>query len=104
VSKSFVRWYSTSQAERFTGRGLRIVSISPGSVDTEMGRLEEQSGAGALVADAAVPRWGRAEEMADLMVFCASAKAGYLTGTDILNDGGVVASMRERARVAAEKA
>ena len=104
VSKSFVRWYSTSQAERFTGRGLRIVSISPGSVDTEMGRLEEQAGAGALVADAAVPRWGRAEEMADLMVFCAGPKAGYLTGSDILNDGGVVASMRERARVAAEKA
>lgn len=100
LSKSFVRWYSTSQAERFNGRGLRIVSMSPGSTDTEMGRLEEQAGAGAMVADAAVPRWGRPEEMAELLAFCASAKAGYLTGTDILNDGGVVASMRERARVA----
>ncbi len=53
LSKSFVRWYSTSQAERFNGRGgLRIVSVSPGSVDTEMGRLEEQAGAGAMVTDA----------------------------------------------------
>lgn len=103
VSKSFVRWYSSSQAERFNGRGLRIVSVSPGSIDTEMGRLEEQAGAGAMVTDAAVPRWGRPEEMADLLAFCASTKAGYLTGTDILNDGGVVASMTERARVAAEK-
>ena len=102
VSKSFVRWYSTSQAERFNGRGLRIVSVSPGSIDTEMGRLEEQAGAGAMVSDAAVPRWGRPEEMADLLAFCASDKAGYLMGTDILNDGGVVASMKERARVAAE--
>ena len=102
VSKSFVRWYSSSQAERFNGRGLRIVSVSPGSVDTEMGRLEEQAGAGAMVTDAAVPRWGKAEEMAELFAFCASDKAGYLTGTDILNDGGVVASMRERARVAAD--
>ena len=102
VSKSFVRWYSTSQAERFNGRGLRIVSVSPGSVDTEMGRLEEQAGAGAMVTDAAVPRWGKREEMADLLAFCASAKAGYLTGTDILNDGGVVASMKERARKAAD--
>jgi NAD(P)-dependent dehydrogenase (short-subunit alcohol dehydrogenase family) len=101
LSKSFVRWYSTAQAERFNGRGLRIVSVSPGSVDTEMGRLEEQAGAGAMVADAAVPRWGKAEEMAELLAFCAGPKAGYLTGTDILNDGGVVASMRERARVAA---
>jgi NAD(P)-dependent dehydrogenase (short-subunit alcohol dehydrogenase family) len=102
VSKSFVRWYSTSQAERFNGRGLRIVSISPGSVDTEMGRLEEQAGAGAMVADAAVPRWGKPEEMAELLAFCVSEKAGYLTGTDILNDGGVVASVVERARAAAE--
>jgi NAD(P)-dependent dehydrogenase (short-subunit alcohol dehydrogenase family) len=101
LSKSFVRWYSQSQAERFTERRIRIVSVSPGSIDTEMGRLEEQAGAGALIADAAVPRWGQAEEMAELLAFCASDKASYLTGTDILNDGGVVASMTERARVAA---
>lgn len=102
VSKSFVRWYSVAQCERFNGRGLRILSVSPGSFETEMGLLEAASGAGALVADAAVPRWGRPEEMADLLAFCASTKAGYLTGTDILNDGGVIASMTERARVAAD--
>ena len=102
VSKSFVRWYSTSQCERFNGRGLRIVSVSPGSVDTEMGQLEAEAGAGAMVADAAVPRWGKPEEMADLLAFCASDKAGYLTGTDILNDGGVIASMTQRAAVAAD--
>ncbi len=102
VSKSFVKWYSTSQCERFNGRGLRIVSVSPGSVDTEMGRLEADAGAGAMVTDAAVPRWGKPEEMADLLAFCASDKAGYLTGADILNDGGVIASMKERARKAAE--
>lgn len=104
VSKSFVKWYSSSQAERFNGRGIRIVSVSPGSIDTEMGRLEERAGAGALVADAAVPRWGRPEEMAELLAFCAGDKAGYLTGTDILNDGGVIASIRERARRAAATA
>ncbi|WP_036435071.1 SDR family oxidoreductase [Mycobacterium sp. URHB0044] len=99
VSKSFVKWYSSSQAERFNGRGLRIVSVSPGSIDTEMGRLEEQAGAGAMVVDAAVPRWGKPEELAELFAFCVSDKAGYLTGTDILNDGGVIASIKERARV-----
>ncbi len=102
VSKSFVRWYSVAQCERFNARGLRILSVSPGSVDTEMGQLEAEAGAGAMVADAAVPRWGKPEEMAELLAFCASDKAGYLTGTDILNDGGVVASMTERARRAAE--
>ncbi|MEU0498208.1 SDR family oxidoreductase [Mycobacterium sp. NPDC006124] len=104
VSKGFVRWYSASRAERFNARGHRIVSVSPGSVDTEMGRLEERNGAGSIVADFAVPRWGNAEEMAELFAFCASDRAGYLTGTDILVDGGVVASFRERARVAAQGA
>lgn len=104
LSKNFVKWYSSAQGERFNPRGLRIVSVSPGSIDTEMGRLEEQAGAGAMVADAAVPRWGTPEEMAELLAFCAGDRARYLTGTDILNDGGVVASMRERARVAAENA
>jgi len=103
LSKSFVRWYSQSQAERFNARGLRIVSVSPGSIDTEMGQLEAEAGAGAMVADAAVPRWGKPEEMAELLAFCASDKAGYLTGTDILNDGGVIASMTERARAAADQ-
>lgn len=101
VSKGFVKWYSSSQSERFTAKGLRIVSVSPGSVETEMGLLEAANGAGAIVELAAVPRWGRPEEMAELLAFCAGEKAGYLTGADILNDGGVVASMRERARTAA---
>ncbi len=102
VSKSFVRWYCVAQSERFGGKGVRIVSVSPGSIDTEMGRLEAEAGAGAMVADAAVPRWGKPEEMANLLAFCASDQAGYLTGTDILNDGGVVASITERARKAGD--
>jgi NAD(P)-dependent dehydrogenase (short-subunit alcohol dehydrogenase family) len=100
-SKGFVKWYSAAQSERFNGKGLRIVSVSPGSFETEMGLLEAEAGAGAMVTNAAVPRWGKPEEMGQLLAFCASDRAGYLTGTDILNDGGVVASMRERARVAA---
>ena len=67
-------------------------------------RRPVRSQAAVQVVDAAVPRWGKAEEMAELFAFCASAKAGYLTGTDILNDGGVIASITERSRVAAAKA
>src|SRR5258708_9069355 len=104
LSKSFVKWYSQSQAERFNARGMRIVSVSPGSVDTEMGRLEEQAGAGAMVADAAVPRWGKAEEMPELLAFCASDTAGYLTCTDILTNAASAASGKEPARAAAPNA
>ncbi|WP_068187158.1 SDR family oxidoreductase [Mycobacterium sp. UM_CSW] len=92
ISKNFVTWYSASQAGRFGSRGARIVSVSPGSIDTEMGRLEEQAGSGAMVKLAALKRFGKPEEVAEVLAFCASTKAGYLTGVDIACDGGVLAA------------
>lgn len=92
-------WYTATQAHRFGQRGIRVVSVSPGSIDTAMGRLEKDSGAGAMAGHSALQRLGTAEEVAELLAFCASAKAGYLTGTDILCDGGTVAAMGLRDRL-----
>ena len=100
ISKSFVKWYCISQAQRFGRRGARILSISPGSIDTRMGRLEEQSGSGAMLRYAALKRFGRPEEVAELLAFCASDRAGYLTGVDLLCDGGVIGSMTFRDKLA----
>lgn len=96
ISKNFVTWYCRSQAARFGSRGARIVSVSPGSIDTDMGRLEEQAGSGAMLNYAALKRFGRPEEVAELLAFCANPKAGYLTGVDIACDGLVLAGMRLR--------
>lgn len=104
LSKRFVVWYSRSQAAKFGRQGARVVSVSPGSIDTQMGRLEEQSGAGAMVEYAALNRFGTPEEVAELLVFCASEKAGYLTGIDILCDGGVTASMTLHKKLAVGRA
>ena len=100
LSKCFVVWYSRSQAARFGSQGARIVSVSPGSIDTEMGRLEEQAGAGAMLEYAALKRFGRPEEVAELLAFCASEKASYVTGIDIACDGGVLASVTLRDKLA----
>jgi len=43
---------------------------------------------------AALKRFGRPEEVAEVLAFCASTKAGYLTGVDIPCDGGVLAGFR----------
>ncbi len=91
LSKHFVIWYSRHMAGEFGARGARILSVSPGTFDTEMGRLEEKSGSMQLLEDAALKRPGRPEEIAALIAFCASDEASYLTGTDILCDGGAVA-------------
>jgi NAD(P)-dependent dehydrogenase (short-subunit alcohol dehydrogenase family) len=99
ISKNFVTWYCSSQAGRFGAKGARILSVSPGSIDTEMGRLEEDKGSGAMAQRAALQRFGTADEVAELLAFCASSKPGYLTGVDILCDGGTVASMTLRDRL-----
>ncbi len=91
ISKHFVIWYSKKLAARFGEKGARVVSVSPGTFDTDMGRLEEKSGAYELLQHAALKRSGKPREIAELLAFCASDKASYLTGVDILCDGGVVA-------------
>jgi NAD(P)-dependent dehydrogenase (short-subunit alcohol dehydrogenase family) len=93
LSKQFVIWCSQAMAARFGATGARILSVSPGSFDTAMGRLEKKSGSERLLLAAALKRFGTPEEMAELLAFCASDKAGYLTGVDILNDGGTMAGM-----------
>lgn len=95
ISKHFVMWYCRTQAGHFGGKGARLLSVSPGSFDTEMGRLEGEAAA-KPVQHAAIKRYGRVEEIAELLAFCASAKASYLTGTDILCDGGTVAGLKLR--------
>jgi len=91
ISKNFVIWYTRTSAAKFGQKGARILSVSPGTINTEMGRLEEKSGSMDMLKFAALKRPGKPEEIAELLTFCASDKASYITGTDILCDGGVVA-------------
>lgn len=100
ISKNFVQWYSARMADGFGARGARVLSVSPGSFDTEMGRLEDEAGAGALADHSALRRFGRPDEIAELLAFCASDRPGYLTGVDILCDGGSAARMTWRDKVA----
>lgn len=79
-------------------RGGRVLSLSPGIIATPMGRAElagpfgdvmrtmlEQSGAG---------RVGTADDVAAVVEFLVSPAASFLTGSDVLVDGGVVAALR----------
>jgi NAD(P)-dependent dehydrogenase (short-subunit alcohol dehydrogenase family) len=93
LGKAFVVWYSQRKAADFGAKGARLLSVSPGSFDTVMGRLEKKSGSERLVEYAALKRLGKPDEMAELLAFCASDKPGYLTGVDILCDGGTKAGL-----------
>lgn len=96
ISKSFVIWYTRRLAVDFGAKGARIVSVSPGSFDTPMGQLEKDHGASEFLKVSAIKRFGRPPEIAAVLAFCASEAPGYLTGTDILVDGGTHAGKEFR--------
>ncbi|MGE0384673.1 MAG: SDR family oxidoreductase [Gammaproteobacteria bacterium] len=77
-------------------RGARIVSLSPGMIATPMGALEfERSPVKhALLAKTPLQREGTMHEIGDAVEFLASERASFVTGTDLLVDGGVAAALR----------
>ena len=87
LSKNFVIWYAQKCAFEYGKKGIRVVSVSPGLIDTDMGKLEKQEGA-ALIGLAAEERMGRPEELGFALAAIADERNGYLAGVDVLIDGG----------------
>jgi NAD(P)-dependent dehydrogenase (short-subunit alcohol dehydrogenase family) len=85
-------------ASRWGARGARINSISPGVISTLMGRHELNSPLGdgirAMVHASAAGRLGTADDVAAVAAFLLGPEASFVTGTDVLVDGGVTATMR----------
>lgn len=72
--------------------GIRVVSISPGVIETP-GSVEQLAIPGAtemLLARSLVPRLGQPDDVARAAVFLASDDASFITGADFLVDGGLV--------------
>ena len=79
-------------------RGARVNSISPGIILTPLAR-DEMSGPGAagyrnMIEVSAAGRVGTADEVAAVAAFLLGPDAGFITGTDLLCDGGVIAALR----------
>jgi NAD(P)-dependent dehydrogenase (short-subunit alcohol dehydrogenase family) len=85
-------------------RGGRVVSLSPGLIDTDMGRLELVNNpikdtmvdltpirSRAQEPDAPLP--GSAADIADAVAFLCSASASFISGCDLRVDGGLIAAM-----------
>jgi NAD(P)-dependent dehydrogenase (short-subunit alcohol dehydrogenase family) len=95
MSKRAVQLYAPIMSPAFGKLGARIVSLSPGIIDTSMGRLEQKAGPemDKMIAVTPLGRMGEPSEIASVVVFLASSAASYINGTDILVDGGTVAGI-----------
>ena len=91
ISKHFVIWFAKTDAARFGGKNVRCLSVTPGNFDTPMGALESGQ-ADVFKKYSALKRNGKPEEIAALFALLLDERLGFLTGADILMDGGVVAS------------
>ncbi|MGW9314130.1 SDR family oxidoreductase [Streptomyces albidoflavus] len=79
-------------------RGARINSVSPGVIATPMGQQELDGVSGrtmrAMVAASGTGRLGTPEDIAEAAAFLLGPGASFITGNDLLVDGGVVAALR----------
>lgn len=86
-------------------RGARINAISPGVIATPMGQAELDGETGermrGMVSMSATGRLGTPDDIAAAAAFLLDPQAGFITGTDLLVDGGVVAAVRPFLRESA---
>ena len=98
-AKLGVHRFVQREAVRLGSAGARVCSVSPGIIDTPQGQQEASShpSMGQLVRQTPLRRAGQPDEVAAVVGFLLSADASFLTGTDILIDGGVCAAVRTQA-------
>lgn len=95
ASKGAILSFNRVLATELASRNIRVNAISPGPVETPLyGKLglskEEVEGFGAVLGDKILlKRFGKASEIAKTVGFLASDDSSFITGTEIVVDGGL---------------
>jgi NAD(P)-dependent dehydrogenase (short-subunit alcohol dehydrogenase family) len=91
LSKRGVMLYCETVAPEWAKQGARIVTVSPGMIETPMGRREfaAQPLMKPMLEMTPLGRWGQADDIAAAVAFLISPEASFITGTDLRVDGGI---------------
>jgi len=87
MSKSAIVGLTKGLARDLGPRGITVNNVQPGPVDTDMNPADSDF-ADALKGLMALPRYGKAEEIASFVAYLAGPEAGYITGASLTIDGG----------------
>jgi 3-oxoacyl-[acyl-carrier protein] reductase len=90
MSKSALTGLVKGMARDLGSRGITVNNVNPGPVDTDMNPADSDF-AKALHGLMALPRHGHADEIAGMVAYLASDEAAFVTGADLLIDGGFAA-------------
>ena len=90
TTKSGLLGFTKARALEVAPHNITVNGISPGPFATEMNRplIEDPEKNRQFLSRLPVGRWGRVEEIGQLAVYLCSEGAGFLTGTDLVIDGG----------------
>ena len=89
-SKTALLGINRALAQELAGDGITVNSISPGPFATEMNTavMENPQANALFLSKIPLGRWGKVEEIGALALYLCSEEAGFITGTDIVIDGG----------------
>ena len=87
MSKSAIVGLTKGLARDLGPRGITVNNVQPGPVDTDMNPADSDF-ADALKGLMALPRYGKAEEIASFVAYLAGPESGYITGASLTIDGG----------------